>query len=105
MVLTKEQALEVILTKEQALEEAKDQKKALATLGKWRRWLFVITTFLAVIAFFGISKGEGWLVAGIIAVVLGAISLLMTFTVDISIRNGHRNVEKILKSLEDVKPS
>ena len=86
------------LTKTQAIEEAKLQKKALATMGTWRRVLFVLTTCLAVMAFFGIQSGAT--VPGVIAAVLAGITLLLTFIVNLSIRNGHRNVEKILASLK-----
>ncbi len=90
----------MILSKAQAVEEAKLQKKALATLGTWRLALFILTTSLAVLAFFGIRTGGGWFVPGVAAAVLAGISLLLTLTVNLSIRNGHRNVEKILDSLK-----
>ena len=90
----------MVLTKAQAIEEAKMQKKALATMGTWRLTLFVITTCFAVLAFFGIQTGAGWFVPGVIAAVLAGISLLLAFIVNLSIRNGHRNVEKILESLK-----
>ncbi len=90
----------MILSKAQAIEEAKLQKKALATMGTWRLALFILTTCLAALAFFGIQTGAGWFVPGVIAAVLAGISLLLTLTVNLSIRNGHRNVEKILDSLK-----
>ena len=90
----------MVLTKAQASEEARMQKKALATMGTWRLALFVIATCFAVLAFFGIQTGAGWFVPGVIAAVLAGISLLLAFIVNLSIRNGHRNVEKILESLK-----
>ena len=90
----------MVLTKSQAIEEARMQKKALATMGTWRLTLLVITTCFAVLAFFGIQTGAGWFVPGVIAAVLAGISLLLAFIVNLSIRNGHRNVEKILDSLK-----
>ncbi len=90
----------MVLSKTQALEEAKLQKKALATMGAWRLALFILTTCLGVLAYFGIQTGEGWFVPGVIAAVLAGISLLLTLAVNLSIRNGHRNVEKILDSLK-----
>ena len=88
----------MILSKAQAVEEAKMQKKALATMGTWRLALYALATCLAVLAFYGI-RNFGWLVPGIIAAVLAGVSLLLAFTVNLSIRNGHRNVERILASL------
>ena len=90
----------MVLTKEQAIEEAKLQKKALATMGTWRLTLFIFTACLAVLAFFGIQTGAGWFVPGVIAAVLAGISHLLVLIVNLSIRNGHRNVEKILDSLK-----
>ena len=90
----------MVLTKAQAIEEARMQKKALATMGTWRLALLFITTCFAVLAFFGIQTGAGWFVPGVIAAVLAGISLLLAFIVNLSIRNGHRNVEKILDSLK-----
>ena len=62
--------------------------------------LFSLTTCMAVLAYFGIQTGAGWFVPGVIAAVLAGISLLLSFIVNLSIRNGHRNVEKILESLK-----
>ena len=90
----------MVLTKKQAIEEAKLQKKALNTMGVWRMVLFSLTTCMAVLAYFGIQTGAGWFVPGVIAAVLAGISLLLAFIVNLSIRNGHRNVEKILESLK-----
>ena len=88
-----------MLSRELALDEARKQKEALAVIGGWRRFLFLLTASLAALAVFGF-RTEGWLVLGIAAAIAGAVSLGLTFLVDLSIRNGHRNVEKILASLQ-----
>ena len=90
----------MVLTKQQALEEARLQKKALATLGTWRSFLFLLTGCLAALAVFAIQTGGAWFVPGIAAAVLAGISLLLMLTVNLRIRNGNRNVEKILASLK-----
>ena len=89
-----------MLSKEQLLDEARQQKKALATMGRWRNWLFALTTSLAVVAFFGLRNGGAAFVAGVIAAVLAVLSFLMLLLVNLSIRNGHRNVERILDSIQ-----
>lgn len=91
-----------MLTKTQALDEARKQKEALKTISKWRRNLFVFTACLVMTAIFGITGGR-FRGLGIAAGVLAAVSLLLMLAVDLSIRNGHRNVEQILRSLESVK--
>lgn len=88
-----------MLSRELALDEARKQKEALAKIGGWRRTLFLITAFLAALAVFGFQM-SGWLVPGVAAAVAAAVSFLLTCVVDLSIRNGRRNVEKILESLQ-----
>ena len=43
-----------MLTKEQLLDEAQKQKQALSVMGRWRSWLFVLTTCFVVVAAFGL---------------------------------------------------
>lgn len=88
-----------MLSRELALDEARKQKEALAKIGGWRRTLFLITASLAALAVFGFQM-SGWLVLGVVAAVAAAVSFLLTCVADLSIRNGRRNVEKILESLQ-----
>ena len=85
-----------MLTKQQLLDEAQQQKKALAMMGRWRNGLFVLTTTLMVLAVFGFRKS---VVMGVVAVALAVVSFVLLLLVNLSIRNGHRNVEKILDSI------
>nr|WP_325212228.1 hypothetical protein [uncultured Oscillibacter sp.] len=87
-----------MLSRELALDEARKQKEALAEIGGWRRFLFLLSASLAAVAVFGFQL-EGWLALGIAAAAAAAVSLLLAFIVDLSIRNGRRNVERILESL------
>lgn len=88
-----------MLSRELALDEARKQKEALAKLGGWRRLLFLLAASLSALAVFGFQI-EGRLALGIAAAIAAAVSLTLTFLVDLSIRNGRRNVEKILDSLQ-----
>ena len=88
-----------MLSRELALDEARKQKEALAKIGGWRRTLFLITASLAALAALGFQV-NGWLVLGIAAAIAAAVCFLLTCVVDLSIRNGRRNVEKILDSLQ-----
>ena len=87
-----------MLSREQALDEARRQKEALARIGTWRRVLFLLTASLAAVAIFGFMS-SGFFPLGIAGAVSAAVCLALTFIVDLSIRNGHRNVERILESL------
>lgn len=90
----------MMLTRQQALDEAKRQKQALRTLGGWRRVLFIFAACLMSVAAFGLRSGGPPRCLGFAAAVLGGVSLLLAFIVDLSIRNGRRNVENILRSLQ-----
>lgn len=87
-----------MLNRELALDEARKQKKALAEIGGWRRVLFLLTAFLSAAAFGFFRSGRP--VLGVTAAVAAAVCFLLTCVVDLSIRNGRRNVERILDSLK-----
>ena len=89
-----------MLNREQALDEARKQKAALETIGGWRRVLFIATSVLLVLAVFALRRGGVVFVLGIAAAVAAAISFIAMFVVNLSIRNGHRNVERILACLK-----
>ena len=88
-----------MLNREQALDEARKQKAALETIGGWRRILFIFTSVLLVLAVVGVRQSGVLFVLGVVAAVAAAISCITMFVVNLSIRNGHRNVERILASL------
>lgn len=88
-----------MLTRQQALDEAQRQKDALKTIARWRQQLFLVTACFVPFAFYGLQGSGVRFGVGVGAAVLGAITLLLTFIVNLSIRNGHRNVEKILDSI------
>lgn len=88
-----------MLTKKQALDEAQKQKKALALMAKWRRNLFILTACFLMVSVYEITSA-GNMVVGIVFSVLSAVSLIFSLVVNLAIRNGHRNVERILDSLK-----
>ncbi len=89
-----------MLSREQALDEARKQKAALDTIGSWRRALFIATGTLLILAVFGLRQSGVLFVLGIAAAVAAVLSCIAMFVVNLSIRNGHRNVERILDSLK-----
>ncbi len=88
-----------MLNRERALDEARKQKAALETIGGWRRILFAVTGVLLVLAVFGLRQSGALFVLGIAAAVAAVLSCVAMLAVDLSIRNGSRNVERILDSL------
>ncbi len=93
-----------MLTREQAIDEARRQKEALATIGMWRRVLFLATSMFLVLAIFGLRSSGVLFAFGVAAAVIAGICCLCMFIVNLSIRNGHRNVERILDSLKPNQP-
>ena len=86
-----------MLTKEQLLDEAQKQKQALSVMGRWRSWLFALTTCFAVAAAFGLQRS---VILGAICVALAVVSFVCLLIVNLAIRNGRRNVERMLDSLK-----
>ncbi len=89
-----------MLTKAQLLDEAQKQKKALSIMGRWRSWLFVLTACAAVLAAFGLRQSGPAFVVGVVSAILGALLFVSLLLVNLSIRNGHRNVERLLEALQ-----
>ena len=89
-----------MLTKEQLLDEAQKQKNALTVMGQWRSWLFGLTTVFLVLTAAGLRQSGVLFVLGIVAAVCMAICFILLLLVNLSIRNGRRNVEQILDSLK-----
>ena len=85
--------------RERILDEARKQTAALATIGRWRSWLFGLTAALAVLTAFGLRGNGARFVTGVVSAVLTALSFIALLLVDLSIRNGHRNVERMLDLL------
>ena len=59
----------------------------------------IVTSVFLVLAVFGLRQSGVPFVLGIAAAVAAAISCITMFVVNLSIRNGHRNVDRILDSL------
>lgn len=93
-----------MLTKQQALDEAQKQKDALAVIARWRRNLFICASLFLVIAVYGLSQGGSVFALGVCGVILTVICVIAMFVVNLSIRNGRRNVERILQSLQSAQP-
>lgn len=89
-----------MLTKAQLLDEAQKQKQALSVMGRWRSWLFVLTTCFAVLAASGLRQSGLWFALGVTCAVLTVLCFLAALIVNLSIRNGRRNVERLLEALQ-----
>lgn len=84
------------------LDEAEKQTKAINNLKKWLRHSIGLSTITMVIAYFGI-KGNGIIFTlGVIGIILTVICLAAAFLINLGIRNGKNNIEKILFAAENI---
>lgn len=89
------------LSATELIEEAKRQSTALKMIGRWRTIGFIISAVGALLLYRGVSAGGGNLVLTVVGLVIAAGGLTAAVLCDLGIRNGRRNVEKILKAAQD----
>lgn len=80
--------------KNKLIIEADLQTKEINKLKIWLRNVIAISTIGFVITIFGMQKSNFWFVIGIIVTIL---STIIAITINMGIKNGKLNVEKILK--------
>lgn len=87
------------MSKESLLKEADLQNKALKIIQKWLYIAIAISTMGAAITYYGF-RGEQkvMLVFGIIIIVIGTLAAMI---INFGMRNGRRNVERILRAIEN----
>ena len=89
------------LSATELIEEAKRQSTALKMIGRWRTIGFIISAVGALLLYRGVSAGGGNMVLTVVGLVIAAGGLTAAVLCDLGIRNGRRNVEKILKAAQD----
>ena len=84
------------LTAKELMQEAKRQSQALKMIGRWRTIGFVVAAVGAVLLYNGVTGADRsvpLIAAGTVIVAIGMVAAILC---DMGIRNGRRNVEKIL---------
>ncbi|MDO5516884.1 MAG: hypothetical protein Q4F66_04970 [Clostridium sp.] len=84
------------------LDEAEKQTKEVENLKKWLRNSIGFSTITMVIAYFGITGFGFRFICGVLGVVLTIFFICSAFIINLGIRNGRRNVEKILGTAEKI---
>ena len=87
-------------TPRQLLEEARQQKEALAQLGGWRRNAMLASSCGAALAWWGLTGGGARFAFGIAGALLTLAGILCAAVIGLGIRNGHRNIERLLQAAE-----
>lgn len=87
------------MSRQALLREAKLQNNALKLIQKWLYIAIAISTMGVAITYYGF-RGEQKVafVFGIIIIVIGALAAII---INFGMRNGRRNVEKILRAIEN----
>lgn len=91
--------------KEAWLREAKMQMKAIQTLEKYNMAALALAGLGAALCYFTIvasAQKNPLFIAG--SIILAAVGALCSMVLNVGIRNGKRNVEKILNAVEGKEP-
>lgn len=94
-----------IIKKKQLLAEAKMQTKALENLKKWFRNFIGFSTIGLVITYYGIQGSGVRFAFGIFGIITIIVCILAAIIINMGIKNGKLNVEKILELAERKKTS
>lgn len=92
--------MKTTLSKKTLLLEAQQQKDALKRLQGWLRNAMLLSSCAAVLAWWGLSGGGFRLACGVAGIVLAAVSVACAALIGLGIHNGRRNVDHILKAVE-----
>lgn len=86
--------------KKALIKEAQMQSEALTRIAHWRTAAMFLAALGVVFAWLGFSRSSVHVIAGVLGVLMTVISFLLAVVFNIGIRNGNRNVQKILDAAE-----
>jgi len=81
-------------------KEVKQQMRALKMISRWRTLAFGISSIGVVLAYTGFSGSSQMLFAGICGVILTIVGFAGAAVLNLGIKNGRQNVDKIIAVLE-----
>ena len=84
----------------QLMQEAKRQSEALKMIGRWRTIGFVVAAVGAVLLYNGLTGVGRSIPLIVLGTVVVAVGMAAAILCDMGIRNGRRNVEKILDAAQ-----
>lgn len=83
--------------KKELLREAELQLNALRTIRRWLAIAIGLSTMGGAVAYWGFAGAVQHAVAGSLGILLAVVSLLCALVINYGMRNGQRNVKKILE--------
>lgn len=89
------------LEKQSLLAEAKMQMKALNRINGWKRLAIIVSMVGGAIAYAGITGTPSNLFSGILGIVLTLAGAAAAVATGQGLKNGRRNVEKIIHVIEE----
>ena len=84
----------------QLMQEAKRQSEALKMISRWRTIGFVVAAVGAVLLYNGLTGAGRSIPLIVLGTVVVAVGMAAAILCDMGIRNGRRNVEKILDAAQ-----
>lgn len=82
--------------KRELLKEAEMQMQALRTIRKWLAMAIGLSTIGGAMAYWGFAGAVPHALVGSLGIFLAVVSLLCALVINYGMRNGQRNVQKIL---------
>lgn len=93
-----------VAEKNRLSQEARLQMKALGQIGRWRKAALSLSAVGVAFTYAGYAGQSRYLFLGIFGIVLIAAGAISAAVFNLGLRNGKRNVEKIINRLEMNKP-
>ena len=90
-------------SRQMLIEEARKQSEALRSISRWRSIAFIIAAVGAALIYGGVVRSAMRTPLIAIGAVITALGLAAAVVCDMGIRNGRKNVEKILDAAEKMK--
>lgn len=86
--------------KKRMMKEAEMQIKALKKINKWKLYAIAFSTVGVALTYAGMAGNSRHLCLGILGIILIIAGITAAFLLNLGLRNGRRNVEKILRVVE-----
>lgn len=83
--------------KRELLREAEMQMRALKTIRKWLAIAIGFSTIGGAMAYWGFAGAVSHVIVGSLGIFLAVVSLLCALVINYGMRNGQRNVRRILE--------
>lgn len=88
------------MEKDNLLIEAKMQTTALRKINAWKKLAIIVSAIGVAIAYAGISGTPSHLFSGILGIFLALTGFILAAIMNLGLKNGKRNVEKIIDVMD-----